>query len=52
MKTTSNHTERLPIPELIAMLANIPEGIDPEFDNKYEELEREFAALRLTFSNH
>jgi hypothetical protein len=48
---TSNPTEHLPIPELVALLANISEGIDPEFDNTYEELEREFAATRLTFDH-
>ncbi len=49
--TTPNHIELLPISELVALLTQLPEGVDPEFDNAYQELEREFAERRLTFGN-
>jgi hypothetical protein len=50
--TTSTQTETRPLIELLALLAQFPEGCDPAFDDAYEELDREFAALRLTFGNN
>ncbi len=36
---------------LINLLSEYPAGCDPEFDTEHEELEREFAELRLHFGN-
>lgn len=36
---------------LIEQLDRSPGGIDPEFDDAAEELERQFAELRLAFGN-
>jgi hypothetical protein len=36
--------------DLISLLEQFPENVDPEFDNDYQELEREFAELR--FATH
>ena len=36
---------------LICLLDEYPAGCDPEFDAEYEELDRQFAELRLQFSN-
>ena len=49
--TTTNHTEILPICELLSLLERLPDGVDPEFDNAYQELDREFAERRLTYVN-
>ena len=35
---------------LLARFDEIPAGCDPDFDSDFEELERQFAELRLTFS--
>lgn len=51
MTTTTNHIDHMTIKELIAILSNIPEGVDPDFDNTFQELEREFAERRLSFGN-
>lgn len=37
---------------LLALLDQFPTNCDPEFDNDYEELERQFAELRLTLNNN
>ena len=36
---------------IILKLDELPAGIDPDFDSDHEELEFEFAALRLTLAN-
>ena len=47
------HTHhQTPIYQLIQMLEASDSGIDPDFDLGREELEYEFATLRLTFSSH
>jgi hypothetical protein len=38
--------------QLVDLLEEPHAGIDPEFDAAREELEYEFAALRLSFSTH
>ena len=38
--------------ELIQLLSEYPAGCDADFDADYEELEREFAELRLAFNHH
>ena len=35
---------------LVSLLSEYPAGCDPEFDAEHEELERQFAELRLHFS--
>jgi hypothetical protein len=40
------------IARLNAFLDQFPSGIDPEFDESNDELERQFAELRLTFGNN
>ena len=35
---------------LVSLLDQFPAGCDPDFDTDLEPLEREFAELRLTFS--
>ena len=50
--TTLNQTQPRDAIELIDLIQQFPEGCDPAFDNAYEELEREYAALRLTFSDN
>ena len=37
---------------IIHKLDELPAGIDPDFDASFEELEFEFAALRLTLANN
>ncbi len=37
---------------IIHKLDELPAGIDPDFDLGHEELEFEFAALRLTLENN
>lgn len=36
---------------LASLLSDYAAGCDPEFDAAYEELDREFAELRLHFGN-
>jgi hypothetical protein len=36
---------------LVSLLDEMSAGCDPDFDAAYEELEREFAELRLHFGN-
>jgi hypothetical protein len=38
--------------DLIQRLEEFPAGCDPDFDVAHEELEREFAELRMTFNHH
>jgi hypothetical protein len=38
--------------DLIQRLEEFPAGCDPDFDSEFEELEREFAELRMTFNHH
>ena len=48
--TTFNHYANDSLCDLIAKLdASAEAGIDPAFDAEMEELERQFAELRLTF---
>jgi hypothetical protein len=50
--TTFNHYTSDSLPSLIATLDRYSEaGIDPAFDTDMDELERQFAELRLT-CNH
>jgi hypothetical protein len=37
---------------MVALLDQFPAGCDPDFDDDSEELERQFAELRLNFPNH
>ncbi len=37
---------------LLALLDEFPDCCDPDFDNETEELERQFAELRLTFNHN
>jgi hypothetical protein len=50
--TTSTQSQTGSPSDLLALLDQFPESCDPDFDNGHEELEREFAALRLTFSHN
>ncbi len=36
---------------LASLLSDYPAGCDPDFDAEHEELEREFAELRLQFDH-
>jgi hypothetical protein len=36
---------------LVSLLDDLSAGCDPEFDAHYEELEREFAEIRLQLGN-
>ena len=36
---------------LASLLSDYEAGCDPDFDAEYEELEREFAELRLSFDH-
>ncbi len=38
--------------ELVQILSDYPAGCDSEFDAVHEELERQFAELRLTSPRH
>ncbi len=50
--TTFNHHSAGGLCDLVATLDAFAEaGIDPAFDSEMEELERQFAELRLTYSN-
>jgi hypothetical protein len=42
------HAESL---RLLSLLDDLPAGCDPDFDTAYDDLEREFAELRLHFGN-
>jgi hypothetical protein len=46
-----DHSQPRTVVELTSLLEQFPESLDPEFDNDYQELEREFAERRLTFGN-
>jgi hypothetical protein len=51
--TTFNHNATDSISSLIETLDRYAEaGIDPAFDTEMEELERQFAELRLTFGHN
>jgi hypothetical protein len=50
--TTSTQSPTGSLSDLLALLNQFPESCDPDFDNSHEELEREFAALRLTCSHN
>ncbi len=50
--TTYAQTDTRSLTELIALIEQFPEGCDPDFDNGYDELEREFAERRLTLGNN
>lgn len=51
--TTFNHHANDSLFGLIATLDRYTEaGIDPAFDTEMEELERQFAELRLTFGKN
>jgi hypothetical protein len=51
--TTFNHYTSDSYSSLIATLDRFAEaGIDPAFDTDMEELERQFAEFRLTFSHN
>jgi len=50
---TNDHTQLRAFPSVIDSLHRFSEaGIDPAYDAEYEELEREFAEIRLTFGNY
>lgn len=51
--TTFNHYANDSSPNIIAALDRFADaGIDPAFDTDMEELERQFAELRLTFDHN
>lgn len=51
--TTFHHYSADQLPQLTATLDRfVDAGIDPAFDMEMEELERQFAELRLTFGHH
>lgn len=51
--TTFHHDTTDSVLSLTSTLERFAEaGIDPAFDADMEELERQFAELRLTFSHH
>jgi hypothetical protein len=51
--TTFNHSANDSISDLITTLDHYAEaGIDPAFDTEMEELERQFAELRLTLGHN
>ncbi len=51
--TTLNHYAADHLPQLVATLDRYADaGIDPAFDMEMEELERQFAELRLTFGHN
>lgn len=50
--TTFNHPSTSNPCDLVATLDALADaGIDPAFDSDMDELERQFAELRLTYSN-
>ncbi len=50
--TTLNHNASEDISSLITVIDRYADaGIDPAFDSDFEELERQFAEIRLTFSH-
>jgi hypothetical protein len=47
-----SHDQTFPISDMTTLLGRfdeIPAGCDPDFDADLEELERQFAELRITF---
>jgi hypothetical protein len=48
MQATANHTSMI---DLIHAIEQFDGSVDPAFDNDLDELEREFAALRLSLPN-
>ena len=51
--TTLNHSHTCEaVHALTAILDQFAAGCDPDFDASQEELEREFAELRLHLGNH
>ena len=51
--TTLNHYSADSVLSLTSTLEQLAEaGIDPAFDMEMEELERQFAELRLTFNHN
>lgn len=50
--TTFNDRSFNNLPDLIDRLDALDQaGVDPAFDSEMEELDRQFAELRLTYSN-
>lgn len=45
-----DHTSVSDIATLLSRFDDLHAGCDPDFDSGFEELERQFAELRLTFS--
>jgi hypothetical protein len=50
--TTFAQTESRPCEALLALVDQFAGCCDPDFDDGTEELERQFAELRLTLNNH
>jgi hypothetical protein len=48
--TPFSQTQTSSIERLLSLLDQFPDCCDPDFDNDAEELERQFAELRLTFN--
>ncbi|HZZ80808.1 MAG TPA: hypothetical protein VFE62_20060 [Gemmataceae bacterium] len=46
-----DHASHSAVMDIIARLDGLPPGLDPDFDNGAEELERQFAELRLTLTH-
>jgi hypothetical protein len=38
--------------QLTALIEDLSAGLDPDFDTTFDDLEREFAELRLTFGQN
>ena len=47
----TNHQITAEAYRLASQLHDYPAGCDPEFDAEYDELDRQFAELRLHFDN-
>ena len=52
MTTLQQAQHTATIHRLVALLDESPAGCDTEFDDGREELERQFAELRLTFDHN
>lgn len=52
MTTSHDITAEANIARLNAFLDRFPEGIDPDFDDDGEELDRQFAELRLPINHN
>jgi hypothetical protein len=51
--TTLNHSHSTDILcRTVALLDQFPADIDPDFDDGMDELERQFAELRMTFAHN